>query len=60
MLGIPIATAASYVLSGVTALPYAFTLSIKLLALVFAAAFGVVASYSRARSAARKDPIKAL
>ena len=60
VIGILIATAASYVLSGVMAVPYAFDLSINLLALVFSAFIGVVFGYFPARRAARMDPIEAL
>jgi putative ABC transport system permease protein len=60
LVGIVIATAASYGLSGVMGVPYAFDLSINLLALVFSAFIGVVFGYFPARSAARMDPIEAL
>jgi putative ABC transport system permease protein len=60
VVGIVIATAASYVLSGVMDVPYAFDLSINLLALVFSAFIGVVFGYFPARRAARMDPIEAL
>ena len=57
IIGILIATAASYVLSGVMAVPYAFDPSINLLALLFSAFIGVVFGYFPARRAARMDPI---
>ena len=60
LVGIIIATAASYVLSGTMGVPYSFDLSINLLALVFSAFIGVVFGYFPARSAARMDPIEAL
>ena len=60
IIGILIATAASYVLSGVMAVPCAFDLSIKLLALLFSAFIGVVFGYFPARRAARMDLIEAL
>ena len=60
LVGILIATAASYVLAGVMAVPYAFDVSINLLALVFSAGIGVVFGYFPARRAARMDPIEAL
>jgi len=60
LVGIVIATAASYALSGMMNVPYAFDLSINLLALVFSAFIGVIFGYFPARSAARMDPIEAL
>jgi len=60
LVGIVIATAASYGLSGAMGVPYSFDLSINLLALVFSAFIGVVFGYFPARSAARMDPIEAL
>ena len=60
LVGIIIATAASYGLSSVMGVPYSFDLSINLLALVFSAFIGVVFGYFPARSAARMDPIEAL
>ena len=60
MIGIVIATAASYVLSGVMAVPCAFDPSIILLALVFSAYIGVAFGYFPARRAPRMDPIEAL
>jgi putative ABC transport system permease protein len=60
VVGILIATAASYGLSQVMGVPYAFDPSINLLALVFSAAIGVVFGYFPARRAARMDPIEAL
>jgi putative ABC transport system permease protein len=60
LVGIVIATAASWWLSGVMGVPYAFDLSINLLALVFSAAIGVIFGYFPARRAAQMDPIEAL
>jgi putative ABC transport system permease protein len=60
LVGIVIATAASYGLSGMMNVPYSFDLSINLLALVFSAFIGVIFGYFPARSAARMDPIEAL
>ncbi|MDL2337006.1 MAG: ABC transporter permease [Pseudomonadota bacterium] len=60
LVGIVIATVASYALSGVMGVPYAFDPSINLLALLFSAAIGVVFGYFPARRAARMDPIEAL
>lgn len=60
VIGMLIATAASYVLSGVMAVPSAFDLSFNLLALAFSAFIGVVFGYFPARRAARMGPIEAL
>jgi putative ABC transport system permease protein len=60
VIGVLIATAASYALSRVMAVPYVFDVSINLLALLFSAGIGVVFGYFPARRAAQMDPIEAL
>jgi putative ABC transport system permease protein len=60
VIGIVVATAASYGLSMVMGVPYSFDPSINVVALVFSAAIGVVFGYFPARRAARMDPIEAL
>ncbi len=60
VVGIVIATAASWGLSRLMDVPYAFDPSINLLSLVFSAAIGVLFGYFPARRAARMDPIEAL
>jgi putative ABC transport system permease protein len=60
LVGIVLATGASYGLSGMMGVPYAFDLPINVMALVFSAGIGVVFGYFPARSAARMDPIEAL
>ena len=58
--GVVLATLASYGLSGLMGLPYAFDPQINLLALVFSLFIGVVFGYFPARRAAQMDPIEAL
>jgi putative ABC transport system permease protein len=60
VVGIIIATAASYWLAGLMSVPYSFDATINFSALVFSAAIGVVFGYFPARRAARMDPIEAL
>ncbi|MDP4076372.1 ABC transporter permease [Acidovorax sp. A1169] len=60
LVGVIIATGASYALSSVMAVPYVFDPTINLLSMVFSAAIGVLFGYFPARRAARMDPIDAL
>jgi putative ABC transport system permease protein len=60
VVGIVIATAASYGLARLMAVPYAFDPFINLLSLAFSAGIGVLFGYFPARRAAQMDPIEAL
>ncbi len=60
VVGIVIATVASYGLSIVMNLPYVFDPAINILSFLFSAGIGVVFGYFPARRAARMDPIEAL
>ena len=60
VVGVLIATGASYGLSLYMAVPYEFDAAINVLAMVFSAGIGVVFGYFPARRAARMDPIEAL
>ena len=60
LIGVLIATVASYGLSAWMSVPYVFDPAINLLALVFSAGIGVVFGYFPARRAAQMDPIEAL
>jgi len=60
LIGVLIATGASYGLSRLMAVPYQFDPAINLLALLFSAGIGVLFGYFPARRAARMDPIEAL
>ncbi len=60
MVGIVIATAASYGLARLMEVPYAFDPFINLLSLAFSAGIGVLFGYFPARRAAQMDPIEAL
>jgi len=60
VVGIVIATAASWGLSSLMDVPYAFEPFINLLSLAFSAGIGVLFGYFPARRAAQMDPIEAL
>jgi len=60
LVGIILATGASWWLSSLMGVPYSFDPTINVLALVFSAVIGVVFGYFPARAAARMDPIDAL
>jgi len=60
LIGIVIATIASYVLAGIMGVPFLFDPTINLLSFLFSAVIGVIFGYFPARRAARMDPIEAL
>jgi putative ABC transport system permease protein len=60
LIGIAIATVASFGLASVMEVPWLFNPSINLLSFVFSAGIGVVFGYFPARRAAQMDPIEAL
>jgi putative ABC transport system permease protein len=60
LIGILLATGASWFGARLMAVPYQFDPSINLLSLVFSAGIGVLFGYFPARRAARMDPIEAL
>ncbi|MBK6998706.1 MAG: ABC transporter permease [Rhodoferax sp.] len=60
LVGILIATVASYLLAIYMDVPYAFDVQINVLSFVFSAGIGVVFGYFPAQRAARMDPIEAL
>ena len=60
LIGIIIATVASYALASAMGVPYSFDVFINLLALLFSAGIGVIFGYFPARRAAQMDPIEAL
>jgi len=60
IVGIVIATVASFALAGAMGVPFLFDPGINLLSFVFSAGIGVVFGYFPARRAAQLDPIEAL
>jgi len=60
LIGIVLATGASFVLAGVMNVPYLFNPTVNLVSFLFSAGIGVLFGYFPARRAARMDPIDAL
>jgi putative ABC transport system permease protein len=60
LIGILLATAASFILSQLMSLPYLFDPTINFLSFIFSAFIGIIFGYFPARRAARLDPIEAL
>ena len=60
LIGIVIATGASFGLASLMEVPYSFNLAVNVMSFVFSAAIGVVFGYFPAQRAARMDPIDAL
>ena len=60
LIGIVIATGASFGLASLMEVPYSFSLAVNVMSFVFSAAIGVVFGYFPAQRAARMDPIDAL
>ncbi len=60
LIGVILATIASYLLSGLMQVPYTFNLPINLASFFFSAGIGVLFGYMPAKRAARLDPIQAL
>jgi putative ABC transport system permease protein len=60
VIGIAIATVASFVLTSLMSMPYLFNPAINILSFVFSAFIGVLFGYFPARRAAQMDPIEAL